>query len=77
MGTRMAQTHAAVCVNIGFNLCRLQGERQQYSDLWNQLDDFSMWLDKVQNSLRAVQSPPAEHELKELKASMLQLAHFK
>ncbi|XP_055495940.1 LOW QUALITY PROTEIN: utrophin [Leucoraja erinacea] len=57
----------AISVDVKDRHERLQGERQQYSDLWNQLDDFSMWLDKVQNSLRAVQSPPAEHELKELK----------
>ncbi|XP_067900301.1 utrophin-like isoform X3 [Heterodontus francisci] len=46
---------------------RLDGDGQRYTDLRSQLDEFGLWVDKVQDSLRAVHSPPREHDLKELK----------
>uniref|UniRef100_UPI00398F1E82 utrophin-like isoform X2 n=1 Tax=Pristiophorus japonicus TaxID=55135 RepID=UPI00398F1E82 len=52
---------------------RLEGDGQRYSDLRSQLDEFSLWIDKVQNSLRAVHSPPREHDLKELKVQATDL----
>ncbi|XP_078086589.1 LOW QUALITY PROTEIN: utrophin-like [Mustelus asterias] len=57
----------AISVEVKDRNQRLEGDGQRYSDLRNQLDEFGLWLDKVQNSLRAVHSPPREHALKELK----------
>ncbi|XP_078260821.1 utrophin-like isoform X4 [Rhinoraja longicauda] len=64
---RLNKRWRAISVDVKDRHERLQGEGQQYSGLWNQLNDFSMWLDKVQKSLRTVHSPPREHDLKELK----------
>ncbi|XP_059504261.1 dystrophin isoform X5 [Stegostoma tigrinum] len=58
---------AAISTEVKDRHQRLDGDSQQCSDLKNQLEEFSLWLDKVQNSVKTVHSPPTEHDLKELK----------
>uniref|UniRef100_A0A4W3I6T2 Utrophin n=1 Tax=Callorhinchus milii TaxID=7868 RepID=A0A4W3I6T2_CALMI len=49
---------------------RLEGDDQSYADLRDQLDEFSLWLEKAQSSLRTVPSPPTGDDFMELKAQM-------
>ncbi|XP_059842070.1 utrophin-like isoform X5 [Hypanus sabinus] len=64
---RLNKRWRAISLAVRDRRQRLEGDGQRYADLRNQLDEFSMWVDKVQNSLRAVHSLPREHDLKELK----------
>ncbi|XP_062912103.1 utrophin-like isoform X3 [Mobula hypostoma] len=64
---RLNKRWRAISVAVRDRRQRLEGDGQRYADLRSQLDEFNMWVDKVQNSLRAVHSPPREQDLKELK----------
>ncbi|XP_072437733.1 utrophin-like isoform X5 [Chiloscyllium punctatum] len=64
---------AAISSEIKDRHRRLGGDSQQCSDLKNQMDEFGLWLDTVQNSLRAVHSPPTAHDLEELKVAATDL----
>ncbi|XP_072121477.1 utrophin-like isoform X2 [Mobula birostris] len=65
--SRLNKRWRAISVAVRDRRQRLEGDGQRYSDLRSQLDEFNMWVDKVQNSFRAAHSPPREQDLKELK----------
>ncbi|XP_069787742.1 utrophin-like isoform X2 [Narcine bancroftii] len=72
---RLNKRWRAISLELRDRHQRLEGDGQRYSDLRSKLDEFSLWIEEVQNSLRSVHSPPREHDLMELKihAADLQL----
>lgn len=65
--------HLSLLSAVGFVFFRLKGEDQQLMDYRKKLDEFSCWMENVENSLEMRPTFNPEENLRELKARSIKM----